>query len=162
MESIKTPFNQCVEKVLGNVELDEYFVSFYKWAASVSVPVVVLSGGLTPLIRATLSKLVGPDAEGIEVVANEVVFRDGCQSINDEGAWSVKFRDDSKYGNDKASAIRPYARHGDKMSDGIKPILVYAGDGVSDLSAARETELLFAKEGQGGFFPLATRAEELS
>ena len=28
-----------------------------------------------------------------------------------------------------------------------KPTLFYAGDGVSDLSAARETDLLFAKKG---------------
>ena len=28
-----------------------------------------------------------------------------------------------------------------------RPILFYAGDGVSDLSAAKETDLLFAKEG---------------
>jgi 2-hydroxy-3-keto-5-methylthiopentenyl-1-phosphate phosphatase len=31
--------------------------------------------------------------------------------------------------------------------------MFYAGDGVSDLSAARETDLLFAKKGRGGFCP---------
>jgi len=30
-----------------------------------------------------------------------------------------------------------------------RPTLFYAGDGVSDLSAARETDLLFAKKGHG-------------
>jgi len=29
--------------------------------------------------------------------------------------------------------------------------MFYAGDGVSDLSAAKETDLLFAKKGQGRF-----------
>lgn len=154
MESIATPFHHCVEKVLENVKLDEYFVSFYEWAASVSMPIVVLSGGLTPLISATLSKLVGPSAERIEVVANEVITRSAFQSTDDKGGWSVQFRDDSKHGNDKAATIRPYAQHRNEVSDGIKSILMYAGDGVSDLSAARETDLLFAKDKQGGFLPV--------
>ncbi len=34
--------------------------------------------------------------------------------------------------------------------------MFYAGDGVSDLSAARETDLLFAKKGRGGFARLIT------
>lgn len=29
--------------------------------------------------------------------------------------------------------------------------MFYAGDGVSDLSAAKETDLLFAKAGKGAF-----------
>lgn len=50
---------------------------------------------------------------------------------------------DSDFGHDKSLAIRPYANL-DK-----RPTMVYAGDGVSDLSAARETDLLFAKKGHG-------------
>jgi len=48
------------------------------------------------------------------------------------------------YGHDKSRAIRPYAA---LPADG-RPILVYIGDGVSDVSAARETDLLFAKRGK--------------
>jgi len=33
------------------------------------------------------------------------------------------------------------------MPSNERPTLLYAGDGVSDLSAARETDLLFAKAG---------------
>ncbi len=43
--------------------------------------------------------------------------------------------------------IRPYREHFVKNPNEPKPILFYAGDGVSDLSAARETDLLFAKKG---------------
>jgi 2-hydroxy-3-keto-5-methylthiopentenyl-1-phosphate phosphatase len=36
--------------------------------------------------------------------------------------------------------------------------MFYAGDGVSDLSAAKETDLLFAKKGHGKvFFKTRTR-----
>jgi 2-hydroxy-3-keto-5-methylthiopentenyl-1-phosphate phosphatase len=150
LDSITTPFDKCIEKLLDSVELDEYFMAFYKWAVSVSIPVVVLSGGITPIIHAVLTKLIGPEAESIEVIANAVVPREGFNSINEEGgAWRVEFRDDSNYGHDKARTIKPYARHRDGMKQEVKPILLYAGDGVSDLSAAKETELLFAKEGQG-------------
>lgn len=48
------------------------------------------------------------------------------------------------FGHDKSRAIKPYAA---LPADG-RPILVYCGDGVSDISAARETDLLFAKKGR--------------
>lgn len=45
--------------------------------------------------------------------------------------------------------IRPYAKHFAERPNEPRPTLFYAGDGVSDLSAARETDLLFAKKGRG-------------
>ena len=51
----------------------------------------------------------------------------------------------SGFGHDKSLEIRPYAALPDR------PIMFYAGDGVSDLSAAKETDLLFAKAGRGKF-----------
>lgn len=51
----------------------------------------------------------------------------------------------SGFGHDKSLTIRPY---GNLPAD-KRPTLFYAGDGVSDLSAARETDLLFAKKGHG-------------
>jgi hypothetical protein len=51
---------------------------------------------------------------------------------------------DVDFGHDKSRAIKPYAA---LPADG-RPILVYCGDGVSDISAARETDLLFAKKGR--------------
>lgn len=55
----------------------------------------------------------------------------------------------SHFGHDKSLAIRPYAAHIAKLPEIERPTLFYAGDGVSDLSAARETDLLFAKKGHG-------------
>ena len=51
----------------------------------------------------------------------------------------------SGFGHDKSREIRPYAN----LPADQRPILLYAGDGVSDLSAAKETDLLFAKAGRG-------------
>ncbi|KAI4164726.1 MAG: hypothetical protein LQ342_001701 [Letrouitia transgressa] len=118
---------------------------------SVSVPIVILSGGLTPIIQALLTTLIGHELLGIEIIANSVVVRNNFRSVNDEGgAWRVQFHDDSVFGNDKASTIRQYAKHIEGMPEHEKPILLYAGDGVSDISAAKEADLLFAKHGEEG------------
>lgn len=50
----------------------------------------------------------------------------------------------SGFGHDKSLEIRPYAN----LPAAERPVLFYAGDGVSDLSAAKETDLLFAKAGK--------------
>lgn len=54
----------------------------------------------------------------------------------------------SHFGHDKSLEIKPYAA----LPADKRPTLLYAGDGVSDLSAAAETDLLFAKKGHGEFF----------
>ena len=54
---------------------------------------------------------------------------------------------DAKLHPDKSLTIRPYREHFEKNPNEPRPTMFYAGDGVSDLSAARETDLLFAKKG---------------
>lgn len=49
----------------------------------------------------------------------------------------------SVHGHDKSIEIRKYS------SLPNRPVMFYAGDGVSDLSAAKETDLLFAKADKG-------------
>jgi 2-hydroxy-3-keto-5-methylthiopentenyl-1-phosphate phosphatase len=150
LESIKIGFDKCVKKAMGHIQLDKHFLDFYNWATSVSMPIVVLSGGFIPLIEAALEQFTEHELHGIEVVANSVAVRDGFKSINEHGgAWRVQFRDNSIYGNDKAQAIKPYAEHRETMDEADKPILLFAGDGISDLGAAGHTDLLFAKQGEG-------------
>ena len=55
----------------------------------------------------------------------------------------------SDFGHDKSLFIKPY----NKKPAGQRPLTLYCGDGVSDLSAARETDLLFAKHGHGMTVP---------
>ena len=147
-ESIKTPFPECIKALIENIELDPYFKDFYQWSRENNVPVIVVSSGMTPIIRALLVHLVGPEANDIEIVSNEVIDRPGM-SKEDEGGWQIQFHDDSRFGHDKSLAIRPYAKDFAGRPDGQKPTMLFAGDGVSDLSAARETDLLFAKKGEG-------------
>ncbi|KAH8648761.1 HAD-like domain-containing protein [Tricladium varicosporioides] len=144
LEDIKLPLNKCIDALLKNITLDEGFKTFFEWCKENGVPVVVLSGGMEPLIRALLGHLLGvEEASSLPILSNNAGPRPG-KTVNEEGGWEISFRDLSGFGHDKSVHIRPYAN----LQDGERPVLFYAGDGVSDLSAARETDLLFAKEGR--------------
>lgn len=96
INSIHTPFPQCISLLRQNIALDPHFQTFYTWARAAHVPVIVLSSGMTPIIRALLVQLLGPDAEDIEIVCNEVVDRPP-RTKEMEGGWNIQFHDDSQY-----------------------------------------------------------------
>lgn len=93
MDSVKIPYDQCIKTLVENITLDPYFKEFYDWARANNVPVVVLSSGMVPIIRALLQHLVGPEAKDIQIVSNDVAPRDG-KSINEEGGWQIIFHDE--------------------------------------------------------------------
>ena len=143
MDSIRAPYDECIRYLVQHIKLDPHFTAFLEYALAHNIPVVVLSGGMRPVLEALLMHLVGADAERLQIVANGVRVRDGYKGLDEEGGWELVFRDESGFGHDKSRAIRPYG----ELPEGQRPTLFYAGDGVSDLSAARETDLLFAKRG---------------
>ena len=128
MDSVTTPFPECVRLLRENIKLDPYFKEFYLWSREAGVPVIVLSSGMTPIIRALLLELVGPEAKDIEIVCNEVVDRPGKRQDQENG-WDIKFHDDSGFGHDKSLTIRPYKKHFDEHPEESRPVLLYAGDG---------------------------------
>ncbi|KAB8072712.1 HAD-like domain-containing protein [Aspergillus leporis] len=142
LDSVRMPFENCLRIVQENVQLDPRFLDFYAWAKGNNVPIVILSSGMTPVIEALLTSFFGRKPENIFVVANDVEPRSG-KHINMDGGWRIRYRDDSTFGHDKSLEIKPYVA----LPDGQRPVLLFAGDGVSDLSAASETHILFAKEG---------------
>ena len=149
VNSWKMPFSQVLHILRANITLDPGFKGFMRWARANQVPVVVLSSGMVPVIRTLLSKLVGDELiKDIEIIANEAQIVPPGNGLDKADGWNIKFHDDSGFGHDKSLTIRPYAEHFAKMPENERPTLLYAGDGVSDLSAARETDLLFAKEGR--------------
>ncbi|KAF3767547.1 hypothetical protein M406DRAFT_321615, partial [Cryphonectria parasitica EP155] len=144
MESISTPYDQCIQLLLKNIQLDPYFKEFHAYAKQNNIPIVVLSGGMEPIIRALLGHLLGEkDASELQIVSNNVKARPG-KDINEERGWQIEFHDDSGFGHDKSLEIRKYSQ----LPEDQRPYLFYAGDGVSDLSAAKETDLMFAKAGR--------------
>lgn len=94
LDSVKTPFDECVRILLANVQLDPKFKEFNSWCRANNVPVVVLSGGMQPVIRALLAHLVGEEeVKGMQIVSNDVAPRPG-KTINEEAGWRIVYHDD--------------------------------------------------------------------
>ncbi|KAF3908027.1 hypothetical protein ABW21_db0201637 [Orbilia brochopaga] len=144
LASVNTPFPECIEILKRNIPLDPGFAAFYTWCRSANIPVIVVSSGMLPIIKALLSSYLAPSsssADEIEIYANDV-------TIADDGSWTVSYREpESGFGHDKSRTIRKWTTE-TTYPDGQRPKFFYCGDGVSDLSAARETDLLFAKKGK--------------
>lgn len=151
LDSVPNPFDECKEVLKKNMKLDPHFVEFYDWAKDHNVPIVVLSSGMKPIISGLFESLLGHKPDNLSIVSNDVESRDG-RDINTPRGWQIKYHDDSHFGHDKSLEIKPYAA----LPEGERPILLYAGDGVSDLSAAAETDLLFAKKGRGKYLLLSS------
>lgn len=94
MDSIDTPYDRCIELLLENITLDPYFKEFHAWAKANNVPIVVLSGGMEPVIRGLLGHLLGVEgAKDLQIVSNDVRARPG-KELNEKGGWEIVFHDD--------------------------------------------------------------------
>ena len=94
LDSIPTPFDKCTSILLDNIVLDPGFRAFYDWAKANNIPIVILSGGMTPIIRALLDKLLGEDSSWMQIISNDVGARAG-KSINEENGWEIVFHDET-------------------------------------------------------------------
>lgn len=95
MDSIKTPYSKCIQTLIENIKLDPGFKEFFEWARENNMPVVILSGGMEPIIRALLVHLMGEkEASEIQIVSNQVEVREGHKSLDEEGGWNIIFHDE--------------------------------------------------------------------
>jgi len=138
LESVaeKHSFEECKEVLKENIKLDSGFKDFFKWCKSQDIPVIIVSSGMAPIIRAVLSKLIGEeDSQTIEIISNDVDLKG-----DENHLWKIQYRHPtSGFGHDKSRAIIPYSELPDP------PTLFFFGDGVSDMSAAKHADLLFVK-----------------
>jgi len=138
LESVNanTTFEDAKARVTEAIALDGGFKPFLEWAKTVDMPIVIVSSGMVPVISSIFSNLVGKEeAAKIEIIANNA-------TVLDDGHFKVEFKHpDSHYGHDKSKALRPYA----ELPADQKPIIFFCGDGVSDMSAAGESDVLFVK-----------------
>lgn len=94
LNSINAPLDVCIKTLTDNIVLDPHFKEFYDWAREVNMPVVVLSGGMEPIIRALLFHLLGEEADEIQIVSNDVAPKEG-KNVNEERGWKIVFHDDT-------------------------------------------------------------------
>ncbi|OJJ34643.1 hypothetical protein ASPWEDRAFT_171484 [Aspergillus wentii DTO 134E9] len=72
LDSVRAPFDQCLQALQDNIQFDHQFTTFYHWAKKQNIPIVVLSSGMTPIIKALLENLLGSPLENIFLVANDI------------------------------------------------------------------------------------------
>ncbi|KAI8076087.1 HAD-like domain-containing protein [Thamnidium elegans] len=120
---------------LDNCTIDPGFPSFNDYCLANDFPVTVVSSGLNPVLEKIMKNFLGEKAKAIEIVANK-----GQVEGN---SWKITWRDDSIYGNDKSLTLAKARETASKDT-----IFVFCGDGVSDISAAKHADVLFARKGR--------------
>ncbi|KAG7846950.1 hypothetical protein KL941_002743 [Ogataea angusta] len=131
-------FQECIDYLLQHIKLDPGFKEFYYWCHENGIPLYVISSGMSPIIEALLKKLLGQ-----QVMDHVTIISNGVEINGND--WHIVYRDDTPFGHDKAASIKQCLENYDLSK---KPYLFYCGDGVSDLSAAKSCDLLFARRGK--------------
>ena len=121
LETVKATWEEAVESLRNNVFLDSGFEDFVSWSRLESLPMTILSSGMTPVVELYTGHL------DIPIYAHELEVA--------SGGWRFKVKDKNR----KETVLESIGRKG--------PI-VYIGDGTSDLSAIPFAELLFARRGR--------------
>ncbi|GAN11495.1 2,3-diketo-5-methylthio-1-phosphopentane phosphatase [Mucor ambiguus] len=132
-DSVHISWDEAWTEYLDKCTIDPGFPSFNDYCRENNFPVTVVSSGLLPLLSKIMTNFLGDKANDIEIVANngKVEGRD----------WKIIWRDDSIYGNDKSKTLAKARELADKDT-----IFVFCGDGVSDISAAKHADVLFARK----------------
>ncbi|KAF2168274.1 hypothetical protein M409DRAFT_36458, partial [Zasmidium cellare ATCC 36951] len=141
--SLDVPFEDGFRALEDGLEIDKDFLQFHAFCRNNNIPFNVISAGLKPVLRRVLDHFLGEEASsGIEIVANDA-------EIDKEGhAWKPVWRHNTPLGHDKALSIDEYKRRAEiESEDGTIPMVVFIGDGISDLAAAGQSDVLFARRG---------------
>lgn len=144
--SLNVPFEDGFEVMEDSLDIDPDFRAFHAFCLDNEIPFNVISAGLKPVLRRVLDAFLGEEQSShIDIVANDAdISQDGSD-------WKVLWRHEgTALGHDKALSIqeaRAAAEADLAGDDGTVPLIVFIGDGVSDLPAARQADVLFARRG---------------
>ncbi|RJE24462.1 2,3-diketo-5-methylthio-1-phosphopentane phosphatase [Aspergillus sclerotialis] len=141
--SLHIPFEDGFEVMEENLEIDPYFQEFHQFCIANNIVFNVISAGLKPVLKSVLETYLGDEESlHIQIVANDAELQPG------NNQWKPIWRHNNEMGHDKALSVNE-ARDQAKIEcvDGEIPLIIFIGDGVSDLPAAREADVLFAKKG---------------
>ncbi|KKY16796.1 putativediketo-5-methylthio-1-phosphopentane phosphatase [Phaeomoniella chlamydospora] len=145
-DSLDVPFEDCFEVMKTTLDIDPDFRTFHEFCVNNAIPFNVISAGLKPVLRRVLDHFIGEDMSAhIDIVANDAEIT----TTNESSKWQAVWRHpETELGHDKAKSINEFKASARLESeDGTIPMIVFIGDGVSDLAAAREADVLFARRG---------------
>ena len=141
--TIRGDLDQVLDFLRQRVKIDESFPPFAQWCRSREIPLTILSAGIKDVIE----RLLAPFAlDHVHLLANPLEIIDH--------RWTLRFLDDTPWGHDKAAALVQARSKGFATA--------FLGDGLSDLRAANQADLVFARsrlanlcrQEQLPFFPL--------
>ncbi|KGO46602.1 hypothetical protein PEX1_098430 [Penicillium expansum] len=140
--SLSIPFGDGFDIMEKNLELDPGFREFHQYCVREGFPFNVISAGLKPVLQRTLDLFLGEkEASTIQIVANDLKAPGGIP-------WKPIWRDNTDSGHDKAESVNQGRTKAQaECEPGEIPLIIFIGDGVSDLAAAREADVLFARRG---------------
>ncbi|KAF9193026.1 hypothetical protein BGZ51_004259 [Haplosporangium sp. Z 767] len=143
--------------LLRPVPLDPGFLHFHSYVRKHDIPFSIVSCGLDILIKDYMSWYLGQEqADQLVILANYAKVEDR--------RWLVTYKDDSPHSHDKSVCIRESKQEFKRQQverqkeaetasetaeqQAEEHVVVFCGDGISDLSAAREADVLFARRGR--------------
>ncbi|KAJ5940963.1 hypothetical protein N7516_001131 [Penicillium verrucosum] len=140
--SLSIPFGDGFDLMEKNLQIDPGFQEFHQYCVREGFPFNVISAGLKPVLQRTLDIFLGEkEASSIEIVANDLKAPGGIP-------WKPVWRDNTASGHDKAASVNKARTKAQAECEPDEiPLIVFIGDGVSDLAAAREADVLFARRG---------------
>ena len=141
--TIRGDLDQVLDFLRQRVKIDESFPPFAQWCRSREIPLTILSAGIKDVIEQLLAPF---GLDHVRLLANPLEIVDH--------RWTLRFLDDTPWGHDKAAALVQARSEGYATA--------FLGDGLSDLRAAGQADLVFARsklanlcrEKQLPFFPL--------
>lgn len=141
--SLNVPFENGFEVMEQTIQLDPDFERFHRYCVANEIPFNVISAGLKPILRRILDAFLGAEASAnIDIVAND------AQISGDGAEWKPVWRHGGELGHDKSLSMTEARELAElQCDDGTIPLIVFIGDGVSDLPAARHADVLFARRG---------------
>ncbi|HEY8314118.1 MAG TPA: HAD-IB family phosphatase [Candidatus Baltobacteraceae bacterium] len=125
---VRSSIDEADALLAGSTHFDPAFAHFVDRCEREGVPITILSSGVQPLIERALAR---NGLAHVRVLANAVTpSREG---------WTMRYRDASDNGHDKAAAVVAARSRGVTVA--------FAGDGHSDFAAALAADVRFAKRG---------------
>lgn len=122
------------DEFINSIEIDPYFIDFYKYAKLKNKEIIVISDGFDLFIKPTLQKHKMDD---IKVYSNVLILNEKDDFLT----FSMEYpnmTDDCLIGSGtcKCDVAKKYSNN-----------FTYIGDGMSDRCIAKKADLLFAKKG---------------
>jgi 2,3-diketo-5-methylthio-1-phosphopentane phosphatase len=157
--SLNVPFDDGFVVMKEQLEIDSGFRDFHQFCIKEKIPFNVISAGLKPVLREVLQQFLGEkevsqflsfssnNADAVKAMRIDIIANEA--DISEDGSeWKPVWLHDTELGHDKAKSVQDCRSAAEaECEEGHVPLIVFIGDGVSDLPAAREADVLFARRG---------------